>query len=253
MRIKTATPVFLILAVLLAPAQGAGPDVTVVGPAALHKMMQQKNTVVVDLMSRIECMDHRIAGSLCIACEEFAEKAPRRLREKKARVVVLYCDGESCDCKAAVESLQKGYPGVYMLKGGLSSWKQAGYATESEVRVPRAAIESIDPDSLGKLLGEKSGPLIVDIRSEASFKEGHIPGAANIPFYRLQERYQEIPLDRRIIVVDERGSRSYLAASYLAEKGFEDVNWLTGGMEKWNARLCAGKVKVSDHRVSGSE
>ena len=77
----------------------------------------------------------------------------------------------------------------------------------------------------------------------ARFKESHLPGAINIPLYLLHERYQEIPLNRPVLVVDERGSRTFLTASYLARKGVADVKRLFGGMQLWQAQVAVTKKK----------
>ena len=59
--------------------------------------------------------------------------------------------------------------------------------------------------------------------------------AMNIPMALLHLRYQEISLDRHLVVVDEDGSRSFLAASYLSRKGFASIERLAGGMSAWDA------------------
>ena len=64
------------------------------------------------------------------------------------------------------------------------------------------------------------------------YKEGHIEGAVNIPLYRFSSSYAEIPLDRTVVLVDDRGFRTFLAGSYLEMKGYR-VMRLFGGMQGW--------------------
>jgi len=96
---------------------------------------------------------------------------------------------------------------------------------------------------LARWLLEKRDLLILDIRREARFREGHLPGAINIPLFRLHERYQELPLNRPVLVVDDRGLRSFLASSYLVRKGIADVTRLFGGMERWQEYDSAKKKR----------
>jgi rhodanese-related sulfurtransferase len=55
----------------------------------------------------------------------------------------------------------------------------------------------------------------------------------NLPLNALPERYQELPLDRVILLVDEDGTTTLLAGSYLKRKGFKNPVRLFGGMEAW--------------------
>lgn len=42
--------------------------------------------------------------------------------------------------------------------------------------------------------------IFVDSRGESSYKEKHIKGAINIPFADAENRWKEIPTDKKIIV-----------------------------------------------------
>lgn len=44
-----------------------------------------------------------------------------------------------------------------------------------------------------------AGALIVDVRSEQAYREGHIKGAINIPLDQFPQRIGELPTDRKII------------------------------------------------------
>jgi hypothetical protein len=48
----------------------------------------------------------------------------------------------------------------------------------------------------------------------------------------LSQRYDEIPLDRTVVLVDDRGFRTFLAGSYLERKGCK-VMRLFAGMRGW--------------------
>jgi rhodanese-related sulfurtransferase len=123
---------------------------------------------------------------------------------------------------------------VFVLEGGLPTWKQSGHEVESVQRIPRVAVKSVKVDMFRSWLAERKAMTIVDIRTENNFKEGHIEGAVNLPLYKLHDRYQELPYNRTLVLVDSRGFRTFLAQSYLKRKGF-DVVRLFGGMEAWKA------------------
>jgi rhodanese-related sulfurtransferase len=56
--------------------------------------------------------------------------------------------------------------------------------------------------------------------------------------HRLSSSYAEIPLDRTLVLIDDRGFRTFLAGSYLELKGYQ-VMRLFGGMQDWQAMQTA--------------
>jgi rhodanese-related sulfurtransferase len=199
-------------------------------------MLKDEDVVFVNTMSQIECLDHGIPGSLCIPCPFFTERAPLFL-EDKTKKLVLYCESGEChrsEC-AAQKAIDLGFQNVFILKGGLPAWKEAGYAVESEKRIPRVGISSIKPKVLKKWLTEKKALFILDIRSRDLFAEGHLPNAINIPIDKLAVMYPTLPLDRPILTVDEFGYSSFLASCYLYERGHLDIQRLFGGMRRWRS------------------
>ena len=227
------------------PLKAAEPAPNLLEPEELRQMLQRgEDIVLIDAMSHLECMDHSIPGSFCVADEEFAARAPKLFPNKK-RHLVFYCESNRCyrSRETAAIALQQGYARVSVLKGGIPAWKKAGYGTVSQERIPRLPVASIKPERLARWLLEKRDLLILDIRREARFAEGHLPGAINIPLFRLHERYQELPLNRPLLVVDDRGLRSFLASSYLVRKGIADVTRLFGGMERWQGYASAEQRK----------
>jgi len=242
---KTGSLCMLLVAVSafvwLTPAWAQKPAVTEIRPEQLRQMLDQNvDLVLINTMSYIECRDHSIPGSVCIPCGIFDEHTDKLPRDKKKKLV-YYCESDLCrrSEQCAEKSIKLGYTDVSILKNGLPGWKVAGYETVSQERIPRRPIQSIKAFMLKRWMDEGKPMLILDIRSKDDFREGHIAGAVSIPFSRLEEQYHHLPLDRLIIVVDERGFRSFIAACYLARKGFE-MTRLFGGMERWQ-KLPSGK------------
>jgi rhodanese-related sulfurtransferase len=214
------------------------PEIPSIEPAQLKQMIDGKETFsLINAMSSLECLDRSIPGSLCIPDEEFDARAPQLLPDKGRRLV-FYCESDRClrSSEEAAKAKRLGYTEVWVLRGGMPSWKAAGYGTVSEERITRVPVESVKPDRLAQWITEKRPLLILDVRREEQFAADHLPGAVNIPLYRIHERYPEIPLDRTVVVVDERGLRSFLVSSYLVRKGIVDVKRLFKGMEGWRTR-----------------
>ena len=220
--------------------QEPAPPWKVIDASTLRAMMaSDKDLPVYNTMSELECRDHRIPGTLCLACED-VENDPSILPQDKERDIVFYCESAGCyrSCRAAQAALKAGYRQVYVLQGGMPAWKQAGYAMETIERIPRGSIQSVRAPALKQMLAERKDLLLVDVRSEYLYKEGHIEETVNIPMHRLSSRYAEIPLDRTVVLVDDRGFRTFLAGSYLEMKGYRAMR-LFGGMQDWQAMQAA--------------
>lgn len=231
--------VFVLLLLAAVPAaRAAGEQASTLGAADLGRLLKEGGVTVLNTMSRLECMDGRIPGSRCIASGDPAAHL-QRLAPDRSRPLVLYCAYEGCpQAGTYLEAARTlGYAKVSVLKGGFAAWKEAGYAAEFPGRTPREPRPAVRAAALERWLAEKRPLTVLDIRTPGQYREGHIEGAISVPLEDLHERYQEIPLDNPLlVVVDERGDRSFLAASYLERKGFEAVR-LYGGMRHWKAFL----------------
>jgi rhodanese-related sulfurtransferase len=79
----------------------------------------------------------------------------------------------------------------------------------------------------------QSGAFFLDVRGEAEWNDGHIPGSVVIPLDELAGRLGELPEDRDIVVVCALGVRSAEGARILVEAGFSPVACLGGGLGTW--------------------
>jgi len=100
-------------------------------------------------------------------------------------------------------------------------------------QIPRIPMPSVKPKALTAWLAARQNVLIVDLRAVEDFNRQHLTGAVNLPLNALPDRYQELPLDRAILLVDADGTTTLLAGSYLKRKGFRDLVRLFGGMDAW--------------------
>lgn len=77
------------------------------------------------------------------------------------------------------------------------------------------------------------GAALIDVRSPAEFKQGHIDGAKNIPLNEIGKRASEIgKTDAQVVLYCRSGARSSGAQNILKKAGFEHVHNL-GAMSKW--------------------
>lgn len=108
----------------------------------------------------------------------------------------------------------------------------AGYFSKDVINSTDHVLPQIDANNLAERLAQ-NGLVIVDVRAESEFNEGHIQGATHIPLGYLPQRVIELPQDRTIVTQCASGYRSQIAASILRRYGLRDVINLTSDTETW--------------------
>lgn len=105
-------------------------------------------------------------------------------------------------------------------------------STEDSDAVEKKFQQTISNDELTSRTGQ-----ILDVREEAEYAFGHIPGAKSIPMGDLEARIAELDKDQEIYVICRTGTRSDMAAQLLAHKGFTKVYNVLPGMSEWNGEI----------------
>jgi len=98
----------------------------------------------------------------------------------------------------------------------------------------------ISPSEVRSLLETDDAPRIVDIRSPAAFRRGHIPGSENIPFNRLPQRVDSLDDADHVVTVCPHGESSIQAARLIASYEGTDtarVESMHGGLTAWDGEF----------------
>ena len=81
----------------------------------------------------------------------------------------------------------------------------------------------------------KKGAIILDVRSEPQFRQGHIDGSRNIPLHALKLKEGMIRAWKKpVITVCQSGNRSRSAKIFLDSIGIECYNG--GGWSRFNSK-----------------
>jgi rhodanese-related sulfurtransferase len=95
------------------------------------------------------------------------------------------------------------------------------------------SVRSITADRLrGRLTGD-TAPFMLDVREPEELADGVIAGSVNIPMDEVENRLDEIPVDREIVVICHMGMRSAYIAKRLLALGYHRVTNLRGGINAW--------------------
>ena len=78
---------------------------------------------------------------------------------------------------------------------------------------------------------KKYSAMVIDVRSEQEYAEGHFNGAINIPLYNIKEKISDYVSDKNqvIVVYCSAGIRSVKAKSILNSLGYSNVYNLVQG------------------------
>jgi rhodanese-related sulfurtransferase len=99
-------------------------------------------------------------------------------------------------------------------------------------RPARQPIPEIDIAELETLRADGETE-VLDVREGWEYRQGRVPGVMHIPLGELVARVDEVPRDRRVVVICGHGSRSLSAAEFLLQQGFEGVASVAGGTTAW--------------------
>ncbi|MDR0702991.1 MAG: rhodanese-like domain-containing protein [Azoarcus sp.] len=85
------------------------------------------------------------------------------------------------------------------------------------------------------MLINREDALVIDVREQGDFDQGHLPNARHLPFGDLERRAGELEKFRArpFILYCGNGSRAAMAIAALKKAGFEKLYNLRGGLFEW--------------------
>ena len=97
-----------------------------------------------------------------------------------------------------------------------------------------AVYVNITAEEAKAIMDTEDGYIILDVRTQEEYDQGHIPGAVLIPNTEIEERAEEeLPdKDQLILVYCRSGNRSKQAAEVLEELGYTNIKEF-GGIIDW--------------------
>jgi rhodanese-related sulfurtransferase len=92
----------------------------------------------------------------------------------------------------------------------------------------------LSPQEAVRLINDRHA-LVLDVRTPADFKKGHILNAINVPQAKLGERLNELGKDtaRPIVVYCALGGVAAQASHTLKKAGYAEVYPIKGGLNGW--------------------
>ena len=98
----------------------------------------------------------------------------------------------------------------------------------------REQVPEVQVSDLAARRAAGDAPLVIDVREQHEWDEGHIPGSIHIPRGFLESRIAGVARpDREVVLSCASGNRSLLAGITLREMGYDNVSNLAGGFARW--------------------
>ena len=101
-----------------------------------------------------------------------------------------------------------------------------------------ASYKQITQEEAKEMMTKNDGHIIVDVRRQDEYDEGHIPDAVLIPNENITDKQpEELPdLDQIILIYCRSGRRSKEASQKLADIGYTNV-YEFGGINTWTGEI----------------
>jgi rhodanese-related sulfurtransferase len=102
-------------------------------------------------------------------------------------------------------------------------------------------ISQYTPQQLQQHLQDDPSVFLLDVREPHQFAYAKIAGSVLIPLQQIPARFDEVPVDRDVVVICHHGMRSQQACNFLQHSGFQRLFNLKGGIDAWSV-ICDPSV-----------
>lgn len=202
--------------------------------ADFKKLITEEDVIIIDSRPATEFVNGFIPGSLFLGLEgRFAEWAGSLLPFNKP-IVLVTRKGEEKETVIRLARVGfsdfKGY-----LQGGFEAWQSEGEKTDLVI--------SIEADELAMDLPFDNNLVVLDVRRETEYADGHVKKAINLPLQEMTDPGVLADFDDRmnLYVHCAGGYRSLIAVSLLKREGIHNLRNIEGG---WNKIKEQKKIDV---------
>jgi rhodanese-related sulfurtransferase len=192
---------------------------------AFKQHVAQDKTFILDTRAANVFTEGFVPGSISIGLEgRFAEWAGALLPFDET--ILLVCD-EGKEEESIVRLARVGFDKVAgYLDGGFDAWKNAGEKID--------LIIDVEADELAMDIPHDDHLVVVDVRKETEYADGHVKDAVNLPLSEMTDPglMANIEDTDNLYVHCAGGYRSVIAASLLKRQGFHNLRNVLGGWGK---------------------
>lgn len=209
---------------------GCRDEVPALHPRRFELEKGRPQTVVLDTRPMEAFGAAHVPGALNIALEETFPIWVGTMVRPEQRVLLVLKDERDLD-PVQRHLLRIGYEHLIgFLGGGMTAWFDAGLPLD---RIMQMSVHELKDLVISDV--EVEGLQLLDVRTEAEWRTGHIPTARHLYLPHLRHRLAELRRDAPIATYCSTGFRASIAASFLQQNGFTAVYNVPGSMSAWRA------------------
>lgn len=198
------------------------------------KEAMRRDVIILDTRPATEFTQGFIPGSIFIGLEgRFAEWAGSLLPFDMPIILVTPVGKEE---EAVIRLSRVGFDNMEgCLKGGFDAWLQAGETIDM--------IIDVEADELIMDIPHDPNLVVLDVRRETEFADGHLADAVNLPLQEMTDlaKISQFEEQHQLYVHCAGGYRSVIAASLLKRQGIHNLRNVLGG---WSSIKNQEKVKI---------
>lgn len=179
-----------------------------------------------------------IKGAMTFAATDGKSLKLLPKKELNAPVIVYDGDGKGNAARVAAGIVKAGFSNVMVLSDGLAGWIQAQLPLETGK--PATAVTYLPKPKPGEFPVEQfvkmidaipADTVLLDVRNREEVLEGTIKGSVNIPADQIEQRFAELPRDKRVIAFCPTGTRAEMVYHTLKAKGLTNVFFLNAKVD----------------------
>lgn len=216
-----------------------GPDILEAIPRPnrlnVEDLAKDKSAHIVDVRSPEAYASVAIPTSIAIPANMISNFAGWFLDYQKD--IILIAENKENMQSAAIQLIRLGYMRIKGWLPGIHAWEISG---KEYWHFPVVHAKEIK-----KRLEQNTQFILLDVRSESEWKEGHLPGTTHIFIGDLPERMKELSKDEVITTFCGSGRRATIAASLLKQNNFNQVEICFGSMAACKAIGCSIETNVN--------
>lgn len=218
-----------------------------VTPATLKGWLHDKKEIaLLDIREHGQYGEEHLFYVVSTPYSKLEPEVQRLVPRKNVRLVLVGDDANELTARAAHRLVQLGYTDIYLLDGGITQWKKAGYQVFAGVNLPSKAFGElaehafhtprITAQELNAKIAAQEDLVILDGRPYSEYRKMSIPTAACCPNGELPLRIDDLVVrPETTIVINCAGrTRSIIGAQTLINLGVKNkILALENGTQGW--------------------
>lgn len=199
-----------------------------------NKLKDASGAEIIDIRSLNDYAIEHIPNSI----NAISEESFNGLSQAKTIALIGYSNQDEEYSKIIDYLKSKKINNIFILNGGIASWKGNGGSTIS-IGNPNSFVDNskvvyITPEDLKAIIENKNYPrYILDVRAKQAFDSGHLNGAENISLDDLEKSSDKIPFGKELLVYGDTELQGFQGGVRLYDLGFMNFRVLKGGFASW--------------------